>query len=109
MHDLAIEQIGDGREPDMRMRADVDTATGEELRRTHLIEENEGADHLPFCRRQRAAHLEPAEVVGAWNDDVLDRVTRLGVARDGIVVCQPAHRCSFLPASRMKAAGGKSR
>src|SRR5258706_134389 len=41
MHDLAVEQIGDGGEPDMRMRAYVDALAGAKLRRTHVIEEDE--------------------------------------------------------------------
>lgn len=61
MHDLAVEKVGDGCKADMRMRADVDAATGEgDPRGSDLIEENEGADHLPLRRWQGAAHLEAA-------------------------------------------------
>ena len=45
MHDLAVEQIGHGGKPDMRVRADVEAVAGAELRRTEMIEEDEGADH----------------------------------------------------------------
>ena len=49
MHDLAVEQIGDGGKPDMRVRADVESVAGAEFRRTEMIEENEGADHARAC------------------------------------------------------------
>src|SRR6056297_1515160 len=54
---LAVEQIGHRAQPDMRMRAHVDVLPGQKLRRTHLVEKYEGANHLPPWRGQRAAHL----------------------------------------------------
>ena len=65
MHDLAIEQVGDGGEPDVRMRAHVDAGADEKLGGPHLVEEDEGADHLAPRRRQRAAHGKAAEIAGA--------------------------------------------
>ena len=41
MEDLACDEIGDGREPDMRMRADVEAAPGSQHRRTERVEEHE--------------------------------------------------------------------
>ncbi len=64
MIDRAGEQIGDGGEIDMRMWPHVDPGAGIELRRTHLIEEDERPDHRPLLVRQRAVDLEAAEIVG---------------------------------------------
>ena len=56
VHDAAVEQVGDGRQPNVRMRANVHTLPGHKLHRPHLVEEDERADHLPPAVRQRAAH-----------------------------------------------------
>src|SRR5690606_29289456 len=45
VQDLPFEEVGDGREPDVRMRADVETLAGREDRRAHLVEEHERPDH----------------------------------------------------------------
>ena len=63
----------------------------EELGRAHLVEEDEGADHLPPGRGQRAAHLEAAEVAGARHDHLLDGVAGAMVARLRIFGGGPAH------------------
>ena len=76
MHDLAVEQIGDGGEPDMRMRAHVEAVAGLEHGRPEMIEEHERADHARLRRRQRAPHREAvAEIGGARHDHRLERVT----------------------------------
>ena len=64
MHDLAVEQVGDGREPDVRMRPHVDCARDarREIDRAHVIEEHERSDHSARRRRQHASDLEAAEV-----------------------------------------------
>src|SRR5579871_5269190 len=54
VNDLAVEKIGDGREPDMRMRPYIDAVAGAKHRRTEMVEEDEGAHHAGACRRQRA-------------------------------------------------------
>src|SRR5690606_32139285 len=92
MHHLAVEEIRDGREPDMRMRPDVDALTGEKLCRPHLVEKDEGSHHLPPRGRQRSAHLEAAEIARTRDDHVFDGIARLGVAWHRIVVYQPTHR-----------------
>jgi len=46
MHDAAVEKIGDGRKPDMGMRANVHASAGDELHRSDLIEEYERTNHL---------------------------------------------------------------
>jgi hypothetical protein len=57
-----------------------------------MIEENEGANHLPPAVRQRAAHRKSvAEVADARNDDELERVAPQGVTENGIVGGKPAH------------------
>ena len=62
--DRAVEQISDGGEVDVRVRPHVHPLTGVEPRRAELVDENERADHCPLARRQGAAHLESAKVVG---------------------------------------------
>ena len=92
VHDAAVEQIGDGGKPDMRMRAHVHALAGHELHRAEMIEEDEGADHLALAVRQRAAHLKSvAEIAGARHDDKFQRVAGFGIAEHGIVVGKPAH------------------
>ncbi len=92
VHDAAVKEIGDSGKPDMRMRAHVHALAGQKLHRAEMIEENEGADHLPLAMRQRAAHLKSvAEVAGAWHDDEFERVAGHGIAEHGIVGGQPAH------------------
>ena len=58
----------------MGVRAHVDAAADQELGRPHLVEEDEGPDHLLLGRGQGPAHLEAAEIAGARHDDVLDGV-----------------------------------
>src|ERR1700722_1202512 len=56
----------------MGMRPHIQSMAGHELARSHLIKENERADHLPLAGWQRPAHLKPTNVVGAGYDDGLD-------------------------------------
>ena len=83
MPDLAVEQIGDGRKPDMRMRAHVERLAGAQDRRAHAVEEDERADQPALGRRQRAAHLEAANVLGVGDHHQLDGVAGEGVAGFG--------------------------
>ena len=46
VHDATVEQIGDGGKADMGMRTHVHALAGDELHRSHLIEKDEGPDHL---------------------------------------------------------------
>ena len=62
VNDLAFEQVGDGGETDVRMRADVDALTGGEIGRAHVVEEDERPDHSPHRRRQDPPHDEAAEI-----------------------------------------------
>ena len=73
-----LQEIGDGREADMRMGPDVDAALArKKLHRADLVEKDERTDHLAFRRRQGTAHLEPAKVAGPRGDDGFDRVDRV--------------------------------
>ena len=63
MVDRAGEQIGHGRQVDVRVRAHVDAGADVEMRRPHLVEEDERADHLVRFGRERAVDLEPAQIV----------------------------------------------
>src|SRR5260370_12879552 len=69
---LAVEQIRDGSEVDVRMWADINTLADAELGRPHLVEENKGADHLPCSGREGTANLEAAEIAGAAHNPCLD-------------------------------------
>ena len=91
MPHFALEQIGDRGEPDMRVRPHVDAVTDQEFGRPHLVEENERADHLFLCRRQRAAHFEAAEIAGARHDHVLDGIAGKAIAGNGVLAGLPAH------------------
>ena len=71
MLDRAVEQIGDGGEVDVRVRADVHALAGRQPRRAELVDEDERPDHRPLSRRQRAPHLELAEVVGDRRDRLM--------------------------------------
>ena len=91
MLDFAVEQIGDGGKPDMRMRFDVECLSGLQDRRAHAVEKDEGADETPLPGRQRTTHGKAANVAGAGNDEVLDGVAGKSVARDGIVAGKEGH------------------
>ena len=100
MQDLALEQIGDRGEPDMRMRPHVEALAQDELGRPHLVPEDEGTHHLPPRRGQGPAHLEPAQVAGARHDHGLDQVGRgLASHRGSTAGCQ-LMACSY-PRSRI--------
>ena len=50
MHQRTVEQVGDGREADVRMRQHVDAAAGRQHGRPHLVEEDERADEAGGAR-----------------------------------------------------------
>ncbi len=52
----------------MGMRADVHPLAGDELSRSHLVEEDERPDHLALRRGKRAANLETADVARSRHD-----------------------------------------
>jgi hypothetical protein len=79
----------------MGMRSYVYTALGNELGRTHLVKEDEGADHLKFWRGQRPAHFEPAKITGARNDQRFHSIEPR-VRAFWILTGVPAHVRTFL-------------
>jgi hypothetical protein len=74
MHDLAVIQIRDGRQPDVRMRAHVCLAwqARHQVLRTNAVEEYVGPHHAALGERQDAADLEAAEVATPLRDDQVD-------------------------------------
>ena len=89
---VAAIQIGDGAQADMGMGTHIDAAPGQEFRRSHLVEEDERPHHLPLGGGQGAAHLEPADVAGAGDDQRLDGVRPDLVGAAGRQGGVPAHR-----------------
>src|SRR4051794_16699810 len=69
---FAFEQIGDGRQTNVRMRPDVEARAGRKLHRPHMIEKNKRADHASPAIRQDAPDLQPANVARAALDDLRD-------------------------------------
>jgi len=72
--DLAVEQIGQGRDADVRVRAHVDRLgdAGGHVHRAHVVEEDEGADRATLGEGQDAADLKAAEILAALVDDEFD-------------------------------------
>jgi len=91
MHDLAIEQKGDGGEPDMGMRPHVDALAGTELDRPEMVEEDEGPDHAPFDVGQGAADRKAAEIDAARHDHEIDGVAGRRIAGSRIRAWRKAH------------------
>jgi hypothetical protein len=81
--EVALKEVRDGAETDMRVRPNVDALSGQELGRPSLIEEDERPDHLPLWRRQGTTDLKAAEIARAWNNECFDRVEAnlIGTAR----------------------------
>ena len=96
MHDLAVEQIGDGGEPDMRMRPHVDAVAGLEHRRAEMVEEDErvrpcasaptAARDAPGSRRDRPSAARSAA----------RRRRSRGRRRGGVFAGKKAHACPLL-------------
>ena len=75
----------------MRVRPHVHTGPKEEFSGAHLVEENEGTDHLPLRRRESAPDLEAAEIARARHDDRVDRITGETVPGLRVFGGLPAH------------------
>src|ERR1044072_967139 len=80
MVDRSGEQIGDGGEVDVRVRADVDPGAGGEPGRPHLVEEDERPDRGALAVRQGAMDLEPAEIVGGGIEGLEEEVVGHGAS-----------------------------
>jgi hypothetical protein len=70
--DLALNEIGECCEPDMRMRPRIDTFTRPKDGWAERVKEYEWPNHLSLCRREGASNLESrAETVDPRQDDLL--------------------------------------
>ena len=81
MHDLAFEQVRDGRQADVRVRPDIDAARNARLEahRAEVVEENERSDHPTLGERKHASDFESAKVAAAWSmTRSIIKVSRLG-------------------------------
>jgi hypothetical protein len=54
--DLALKEIGHGREADVRVRAHVHTFAGAKNCGAHMVEKRERADHAALSRGQHTPH-----------------------------------------------------
>src|SRR6185369_613623 len=91
VHDGAVEQIRDGGEPDVWMRPHVEPVPGAKLRRPEMVEEDEWTHHARLRRRQRAAHLNVAEVHRPRNNHACNRITGVSVAGRRVLAAKEAH------------------
>ena len=91
VQDFAFQQIGDGRQIDMRVRAHIDALIGQEFSRAHLVEKDEGADHLALLGWKGASYFHFSEIDGAWDNHGLDGIDRCAVAKGGVGAWAPAH------------------
>jgi hypothetical protein len=87
----ALEQVGYGGYPDMRMGTHVHPVARREVRRTDVIEEDKWPDHLALGGGQHAPDLEPAQVFHLRpNHHLTIPGRRLAAGRRTLL---PAHRC----------------
>src|ERR1700741_4384007 len=68
MLDRAFEQIGDGGEVDVGVRANVHSPPCRQSRRPELVDEDKRTDHPPWLGGKGTADLELAEVMSGWSD-----------------------------------------
>ena len=95
VHDLAVEKIGHGGEPDMRMRANVEPVACVKLRRSEMIEKDERADHACSGGRQCTPDREIAEIDRARHDDLGNSVALICVAGGRILAREETHDRSY--------------
>src|SRR6476661_8600466 len=69
VQERTFEQIGDGRQADMRMRPHVDTAACRKLRRSHVVEKNERTDHSVWMAWQQSPDFESPKVLRVRLED----------------------------------------
>src|SRR4051794_21588946 len=75
MLNRAAEQIGNGRQVDVRVRPHIHALAWCKLRRTELIDENERPDHCSRLGWQGAPHIETAQIVRAGRDGESEEIT----------------------------------
>ncbi len=69
VHLRAVEQIGDGGQPDMGMGPHIDALAGRKFHRPEIVEEDEGADAAPRRLRQHPGDGEAVAQVVALADN----------------------------------------
>jgi len=72
--ELALEEVRDRRELDVRVGRHVHPPPGRELDRTHVVEKYERPDATVLHRRKGASNGESRDVARSGEDQALDRV-----------------------------------
>jgi hypothetical protein len=78
VHAVPLEQVGHRREPDVRMRGDVEPLPGRERRGAHVVEEHEGPQVAPAPLGEDARDLEAADGARAAVDDEGEALRKRG-------------------------------
>jgi hypothetical protein len=70
MHDLAVEQVRDGGQADVRMRPHIYRSRNPalEVRWPEMVKENERAHHVLLCKRQHTSYFKSAQIAAALFD-----------------------------------------
>src|SRR5688500_8915356 len=89
MHDLAVEEVGEGGQADVRMGPYVYGArqAGGKVHRPHVVEEHERPDHAALGEGQHPADLESAEVAAPLTDDDFDHGKTIESCRRSASCC----------------------
>ena len=72
VNDFTLEQVGERRQADVRVRPHVLRLSGAEHHRSDLVEEDERPNHAPQRRGQGAPHLEATDVAHVGQNDVVE-------------------------------------
>src|SRR5690348_11266022 len=80
----------------MWMGANIHAGAQQKFVGTHLVKEDEWTDHLALRRRQRAAHLEAADIPTARNNHRFNEVAGKAIARLGVFSGLPAHHITLV-------------
>src|SRR6056300_962685 len=64
MQNRAFKKVSDGREADVRVRADVNTGAGRKIGRSHMIKKDKGAHRGFVLMGQNALDAESAQIFG---------------------------------------------
>ena len=91
MQDLAVEEVSDGSQANVRMRPDIQSFPGYKLNRPQMIEEDKRPHHLALAVRESPSDLEPAEVANARDDHQFEGVAGSDIAEDRVSRWKPAH------------------
>ena len=80
VQDLPLEEVGDGGQADVGVRAHVDPFPGGKRGRPEMIEEDERPHRLQLGARHQAAHREAPQVLFARGQGFEDTAARAGAA-----------------------------